>query len=83
LSKCVSKIKQERTLVQVKCDKMVTSAMPSSNHLKSEIGKNSMKFFSHSQLQHTLCDHINLLSLRHTAYPLRRKSHSIHQVGYL
>jgi len=75
-----SKMKPECTFVQGKCDKMVTSAMSSSHHLKSENSKNSMNFFSHSQLQYKLRDLINLSLFRHIAFPLTRRSHNSHQV---
>ena len=47
---------------------MVTSAMPSSHHLKSEKSENSMNFFLIHNYK--LCDLINLLLLRRIAYPL-------------
>ena len=75
-----SKMKRECTLVQGKCNKVVTSATPPSHDLKSEHSKNSINFFSHSQLQYKICDLINLLLLPHIAYPLTRRSHSSQQV---
>jgi len=47
-------MKRELTFVQEKCNKMVTSAMPPSHHLSSEDSKNSINFFSYSQIQHKL-----------------------------
>jgi len=49
------KMKEECTLVQRMCKQMVTSAMPPSHHLKSKNRKNSINFFSKSQLQYKLC----------------------------
>jgi len=46
-------------LVQLKCNKMVTSAVRPSHHMKSDNSKYSINFFSHSQLQYKLCDLIN------------------------
>jgi len=47
-------MKRELTFVQEKCNKMVTSVMPPSHHLSSEDSKNSINFFSYSQMQHKL-----------------------------
>jgi len=48
-------MKRERILVQRKCNKVVTCAIPPSHHLKSENSKYSINFFSHSQRQYKLC----------------------------
>ena len=57
------------------------ATLPPSYHLNSKNSKNSIKFVPHLQLQYKLCGLINsLLLLRHTAYPLTRRSHNNHQV---
>jgi len=53
-----------------KVQKMVTSAISLSHHSSSEDSKNSINFFSHSQLQHKYCMWpYQWLLLRHIAYP--------------
>ena len=51
-------MKRECTLVQGKCNKMVTSAMPPLHHSKSKNSKNSINFLSQLQYKLNLCDFI-------------------------
>ena len=62
-------MKREYTLVQVKCDKIVTSAMPLSQHESSKDSKNRIKFlFSFTAaVQAAVCDLFDLVLLGHIA----------------
>jgi len=53
------KMKRECPLVQGKCNKIVTGAMPPFHHSKNKNSENSINFFSHWQLQYKLCDLIS------------------------
>ena len=71
------KMKRECTLVQGKCNKMVTSAMPPFHHSKNKNSKNSINFFSQLQYKLKLCD---LICDHYYVYPLTGRSQNSAQL---